>query len=71
MAALPSDLEGAALEMEAGQRDDACQGVVADWKAHEALAHAVVRDAGHMVPSDAPKTAQYLVERWLKGVLAG
>ncbi|GAB4820079.1 hypothetical protein N2152v2_007125 [Parachlorella kessleri] len=70
-AGLPLETGGAALGVETVLCGGACQGVVAYWKAHGALTHAVVRDAGHMVPRDAPKAAQYLVERWLKGVLAG
>jgi carboxypeptidase C (cathepsin A) len=34
------------------------------------LTHAVVRNAGHMVPHDRPVEAKWLVQSWVEGVLA-
>lgn len=51
-----------------GQRMS-CRAVAAYWKAHGPLTHVVVRGAGHMVPRDAPCTAQYMIERWLEEVV--
>lgn len=53
------------------QEDRRCQAVAAYWKSHGKLSHVVIRDAGHMPPHDVPRTAQYMIERWLGEVVAG
>lgn len=46
-------------------------GCVADgwWRSVGRLTHAVVYRAGHMVPTDAPEAAQYLMEQWIMRVM--
>lgn len=46
-----------------------CEAVQLYWKVHDHLTHVVVREAGHMVPQDAPMQAQYMIERWLEEAL--
>lgn len=36
------------------------------WKAHDSLTHVVIRDAGHMVPRDAPEAMLWVLETWLE-----
>ena len=44
--------------------------VLGYWREWGRLTHVVVRDAGHLVPHDAPLTAQAMIESWLERSLA-
>lgn len=41
------------------------------WRRLGNLTHAVVRNAGHMVPHDQPAAGKWLVQTWAEGVLCG
>lgn len=49
----------------------ACDAVAMYWKGTGALTHVVLRASGHMPPHDAPRAAQYMIERWLAEAVGG
>lgn len=41
--------------------------VLGYWKQHSTLTHVAVRNAGHMVPHDAPLAAFSMFQLWMDG----
>jgi carboxypeptidase C (cathepsin A) len=64
----PSRDEFAALEGELWEAEGRKAGW---WRRLGNLTHAVVRNAGHMVPHDQPAAGKWLVQTWAEGVLGG
>lgn len=48
---------------------EAEEAVAGYWKQHGPLTQVVLRNAGHMVPHDAPLQAQAMLERWIEAAL--
>lgn len=41
--------------------------VLGYWKSAGPLSHVLVRNAGHMMPHDAPRTGQLMLQAWVDG----